>query len=422
METGTDDAEPRPSRARSGRLSRHPWLTRNLIVLSAVSLAQDAASEMLYPLLPILLTSVLGAPAVVVGLVEGVAEGASALVKYLSGRASDHVGRKPLVAAGYGLAALGKVVVAASFVWPLVLVGRVIDRVGKGTRGAPRDALLVEDMPATAMGRAFGFHRAADSLGAVIGPLAGLAVLAATGGDIRIALWVAIVPACISVLLVALTREHRRPKAKPRPTRPEESAARTSPAKTSRVKRSPLSRQFRIVVVVLALFALVNFPDALVLLRVSELGFSAAGVVAVYVVFNLSYAAISLPAGALADRWPKSRVYALGLVCFAIGYIGLGLTDGGWVVVPLFLIYGGFAAFTDGVGKAWISVLVPADVRGRAQGILQGLSGGAVLIAGLWAGLLWGVGAGSGTLPLLLSGAVAAVAAVALWTAGRRLG
>ena len=396
--------------------SRPAWLTRNLLILSAVSLMQDAASELLYPLLPILLTTVLGAPAVVVGLVEGVAEGTAALLKYASGRLSDRVGRKSLVTTGYSLAAVGKVIVAAAGVWQVVLVGRVVDRVGKGVRGTPRDALLADDVPRRQLGRVYGFHRTADTAGAVIGPLLGLVALTATGGDVRAALWVAVVPAVLSVLLTLFIREHRRArKARPprRPGDPAQGSARTRPP--------PLPRALWRVVVVLGVIALVNFPDALVLLRVSEVGFSASGVVAAYVLYNLSYTAVSFPAGLLSDRWPRSRVFALGLTCFAIGYTGLALADGGWVVLVLLVIYGGFNGFTDGVGKAWISGLVPAEVRGHAQGVFQGISGGAVLVAGLWAGLLWEVGPGDGQLPLLLSGIVGGLAAVGLWSAGGRL-
>ena len=390
-----------------------PWLTRNVKALSAVSLAQDAASEMLYPVLPILLTTVLGAPAAVVGAIEGVAEGAAALLKYVSGRTSDKVGRKPAVALGYGMAALAKVIIASALVWPVVLAGRVVDRIGKGIRSAPRDALLADGVPPSQMGRVFGFHRAADTLGAVIGPLVGLGVLALADGDIRVALWVAVVPAVISVLLVALVTEERH-----RPRRRAASAAGLAPA--ARRPRS-LPRRVRLVAGLLALIALVNFPDALLLLRLNELGFSTMAVVAVYAAFNLSNALIAFPAGMLADRWPRARVYAIGLLCFSVGYLGLGLVNAQWAVVALLLVYGGFAGITDGVAKAWISGLAPPEVRGRAQGLLQGLSGGAVLVAGLWAGLAWESGPGSGTVPLLISGIVSAAAAVALFAAGRRL-
>lgn len=384
---------------RAGR----PWLTRNVKVLSAVSLAQDTASEMMYPLMPVLLTGVLGAPAVVVGLVEGVAEGVAALLKYVSGRWSDRVGRKPLVTAGYGLAAVGKVIIAAALVWPAVLLGRVVDRIGKGVRGAPRDALLAEGAVPEVAGRIFGFHRAADTLGAVLGPLLGLIVLQITG-DLGTALWVAVVPAAISVALVGLTRESPVP-----------------PAHRRVDSAGPLPRPTRRVAVVLSVIAVVNFPDALVLLHITQIGFTTSELVACYALFNLANAAIAYPAGALSDRWPRSRVYALGLICFAVGYIGLALVSGGWQVVALLVVYGGFAGITDGVGKAWISTVTPAALHGRAQGLFQGLTGVGVLIAGLWAGLAWQSGSGSGTVPLLVSGSVAVVAAAGLWSLGHRL-
>ncbi len=391
------------------------WLTRNVKVLSAVSLAQDAASELMYPLLPILLTTTLGAPAAVVGLVEGVAEGVAAAMKYLSGRWSDRFGRKPAVVGGYGLAAVGKVIIAAAGVWPVVLLGRVVDRIGKGIRGAPRDALLADGVAPEALGRVFGFHRAADTLGAVIGPLLGLAILTATADDIGLALWIAVIPALISVALVGLTRETRPAQARRTPV--VEPVPRVPPSPPP----APLPRRVRTLAAVLGLFALVNFPDALILLRVNELGYSAAQVAGAYALFNLSSAAIAYPAGALSDRAPRSRVYALGLACFAVGYIGLGLVDGGWAVVALLVVYGGFAGITDGVGKAWISALAPPDVRGHAQGLFQGLAGAGILVAGLWAGLLWTAGPGSGVIPLLVSGTVAAGCALGLWLFGRRL-
>ncbi len=177
----------------------------------------------------------------------------------------------------------------------------------------------------------------------------------------------------------------------------------------------------RALATVLGVFALVNFPDALILLRVSELGYSAAQVTGAYALFNLANAAIAYPAGALSDRWPRSRVYAMGLSCFAVGYLGLGLVDGGWQVAALLVVYGGFAGITDGVGKAWISALAPPEVRGHAQGLFQGLGGAGILFAGLWAGLAWTAGPGNGVLPLLISGSIAAASALGLWVLGGRL-
>jgi MFS family permease len=392
---------------------RRPWLTRNLLVLTAVSLTQDAASELLYPLLPLLVTGILAAPPVVLGIVEGAAEAAAGISKYVAGRWSDGRGRRPFVTAGYGLAALGKVLVAAAYVWPVVLVGRVVDRLGKGVRSAPRDALIAASVPRADLGRAFGFHRAGDTLGAVIGPLIALAGLALLDGDVRAVLWWAVVPAVASVLLTFLVVERRRtPSDAPATVAVDPVDARSGTA--APVLRSPLPRRFWRVALVLVGIAVVNFPDALLLLRVSDLGFSTTQVVLAYVVYNLVYALGSYPAGAISDRLPRPLVYGLGLLAFAVAYAGLGLVDGGPMVFVLLAVYGLFPALTDGVGKAWISTLVGDEHRGRAQGVFQSLTNGAVFVAGLWAGLLWTVGPGGGVVPLLVSGALALVAGLVL--------
>jgi MFS family permease len=378
------------------------WLTRNVRVLSAVSFLQDAASELLYPLLPIYLTAVLGAPPSVVGAVEGAAEGAASLTKLASGPLGDRFARRPLIATGYGMAALGKVMVAAATAWPGVLAGRVVDRLGKGIRGAPRDALLVVDVDAAARGRVFGFHRAMDTLGAVAGPLIGLAGYELLNHRIGPLLWVAVVPAVFSVALVFLAREQRH--AAPRPHRR---------AVFARVGELP--RRYWRVAAVLVLFGLVNFPDALLLLRLNEIGFSVVEVILAYVTYNAVYALSSFPAGALADRAPRPVVFGIGLAFFAVGYTGLGLTTNAVAAWLLIGVYGLFTGCTDGVGKAWISSLVGSDLQASAQGIFQGATGFAVLAAGLWAGFLWGV---DGHLPLLISGVVGGVFAVALLGGG----
>ncbi|MCB0935787.1 MAG: MFS transporter [Mycobacterium sp.] len=374
------------------------WLTRNVRVLSAVSFLQDAASELLYPLLPIYLTAVLGAPPSVVGAIEGAAEGAASITKVAVGPLGDRFAKRPLIATGYGMAALGKAIIAVAGAWPGVLAGRVVDRLGKGVRGAPRDALLVEGVDAAARGRVFGFHRAMDTLGAVVGPLLGLAGYELLDHRIPPLLYIAIVPAVLSVLLVALVRENRR--VGPRPERqPVLAGLRDLPR-----------RYWRVTAVVVG-FGVVNFPDALLLLRLNEIGFGVVGVILAYVGYNLVYAVGSFPAGVLADRLPRPAVFGFGLVFFAVGYIGLGLTTNTVAACVLIAMYGLFTAFTDGVGKAWVSSLVGADRQASAQGVFQGASGLAVLAAGLWAGLLWGA---DGRLPLLISGVVGGLFAIAL--------
>jgi MFS family permease len=350
--------------------------------------------------LPLFLTVTLGAPPVAVGAVEGVAEGVAAMTKLYAGRLADRFRKKPLIAVGYGLAAVGKVVVAFATAWPLVLLGRGVDRVGKGIRGAPRDALLVVDAPDDARGRVFGFHRTADTLGAVVGPAVGLLLFALLDHRIRPLLLIAVVPAVLSVLLVGLVREGGPPV--------------TSLA----LPRHPLPRPARRLVALLSVFALVNFPDALLLLRAHDLGLSETGVIAAYLVYNVVYAGLSYPAGALSDRLPRHLVFALGLVFFAVGYLGLALATSPWQVFLILPLYGGFSAFTDGVGKAWVSSLVPKELQGSAQGTFQAAWGLAILVAGLWAGLLWG---DAGRLPLLVSGAVGLAMALLVAVRGRQV-
>jgi MFS family permease len=381
------------------------WLTRNVRVLSAVSFLQDTASELMYPLLPIYLTSVLGAPAAVVGAVEGVAEGAASLTKLAAGPLADRYPRRPLIATGYGMAALGKVIVAAATAWPGVLAGRVVDRLGKGIRGAPRDAMLVDGIDDAARGRVFGFHRAMDTFGAVVGPLLGLAGYELLGHEIAPLLWVAVVPAVLSVALVFLARETRR----------------VAPVQRKMIfaRVGELPRSYWRVTAFLVAFGVVNFPDALLLLRLNEIGFTVVEVILAYVGYNLVYALSSYPAGLLADRISRPAMFGVGLVFFAVGYIGLGLTTDtvtSWILIGA---YGLFTGCTDGVGKAWISSLVGSELQGSAQGVFQGASGFAILVAGVWAGLLWGA---DGRLPLLVSGVVGAVFALVFLAGALRYG
>jgi MFS family permease len=385
-------------------LTRRSWLTHNVRVLSWVSLLQDTASEFLYPLLPIYLTTVLGAPPAVVGAIEGAAEGAASLTKLAAGPLGDKYARRPLIATGYGMAALGKLIVAAAGAWQGVLVGRVVDRLGKGLRGAPRDALLVQDVEPAARGRVFGFHRAMDTAGAVIGPLLGLAAYELFDHQIAPVLYLAVIPGVLSVVLVFWARERVR-------------SATSRPSVFAGVRRLP-GRYWRIVAA-LVTFTLVNFPDALLLLRLNEIGFGVAPVVFAYVGYNAVYAVASYPAGLLADRFGPATVFGVGLVFFGVGYLGLGLTTDPVMAWMFVVVYGVFTACYDGVGKAWISKLLPAELQSSGQGVFQGLSGFAMLFAGLWAGLLWGA---DGRLPLVVSGGVGAVFAVGVlaYAVGRR--
>jgi len=377
-------------------------LSRNVYVVSVVSFFQDTASELLYPILPFFVTSVLGAPPAVLGLIEGLADGTASAMKAASGRLADLRRRRPLVAAGYGLSSLGKVMLALAGAWPAVLAARFTDRVGKGLRGPPRDAIIADETTPADRGRAFGFHRAADTAGAVVGPLIGLALYQMVGQEFGPLLWIAVIPAVLSAALVFLIRE-----------RPHERLA-----AARRWSLQGLPRPYWRLIAVVGLFALVNFPDTLLLLHAQDLGFGFGGVVAVYVLYNLSYAALSFPAGVVSDRRNRRTVFAVGLVAFAIAYTGLGLTSTGPWVWILFPVYGAYTALTDGVSRAWVADLVQAQQRGTALGIHAAVSGAGLLVAGLWAGLACGT---MGTIPLVASGLAAALLAVVLLTAGRFL-
>lgn len=380
-------------------------LPRNVKVLSWVSFFQDAASEMLYPVFPLFVTGVLGAPAAALGLIEGVAEGTASAMKAVSGRWADRARRRPLIALGYGISSAAKPLLALAQAWPFAMACRFADRVGKGVRTSPRDALLAADAPPEIRGRAFGFHRAADTAGAVVGPLLGLALYEALDEEFRPLFLIAAIPAFVSVSLIWLVREGPRPAPAPQPVAPD-------------VPAGALPRRYWQLVLVLAGFGLMNFSDALLILRASELGLGFEEVILVYALFNATYAALSFPAGAISDRLPRRVVYGTGLLIFSAAYIGLGVVDDAawvWVLLPL---YGGYTALTDGVGKAWVGDLLPSEALGTGLGYFQAIAGGCALAASTWAGLAWD---GDGQLPLVISGVVVGGLAVALLVGGRRL-
>lgn len=391
-----------------------PWLTRNLIVLSLISLTQDAASELMYPLMPLFITGVLAAPAIVLGAVEGCAEVAMGISKYFAGKKSDQYGRKPFVTAGYGLAALGKFFVVISTVWPMVLFGRVVDRLGKGIRSAPRDAMITASVSSEHYSQAYGFHRSADTMGAVLGPIIAVIGLAVTDGDIRTIMWWALVPAVISVFLTFLIKE----------TSPSEVPVK-APIELPKTgqeldEKYSLPKNFWLTASPLIAIALINIPDTLLLVRLAQIGTSATDVVLAYIAFNVVYTLAAYPAGILAAHVSPHRIYAFGLLAFAGIYLTLGqLTEPSPLMYVVVALYGLFPAMTDGIGKAMVSTTVPKRRHGHAQGVFQSLSGVSILVAGLWGGAVWELGAGSGALPLTIAGTVALLAGTLFFIFGR---
>jgi MFS family permease len=363
-------ASPRRPRLRLEGITRPAW------ILSLVSFFTDLSSEMVYPIIPLFLTVTLGAPAVAVGIVEGVAEATANGTRLVAGRWADRAGsRKPFVVAGYGLAVVGKFVIAIAPVWPFALVGRATDRFGKGIRSAPRDALLADFTEAKYRGRVFGFHRAMDSLGAVGGPLIGLALLWAFPGRLRDIIFMALVPGVVAVFVLRWLPEHRKESV-------------SSEDEDGR-PQGKLPGRFYVLLAITTLFMAGNSSDAFLILRSKDLGLATTAVILAYVVYNAVYASASLPAGIISDRIPRAWVLTVGYAVFAAVYTGFALTSSSWAVWPLFAVYGFYIALTDGVSKALVADMAPKELRSTAQGLYSGVAGIAALGASVAAGVLW---------------------------------
>jgi MFS family permease len=342
--------------------------------LGWVSLCTDAATELLYPLIPIFLTVTLGAPVIALGLIEGMADGVATGLKAWAGIVADRVGEhRKMVRAGYALSAASKPLLGLAPNWPVFAVFRVSDRAGKAVRGVPRDLMVAEAVPPEDRGRAFGFHRAMDTSGAVIGPLVGLVALAILGEDhLRPVFLIALVPGLASLALL---------RSLPKTVRPS--------GKQWEPGTLPWRGAFGGFMAVTILFSIGNSSDAFLLLRAHDLGLSTFSVVLAYALYNVVYAALSLPAGIHSDRVGPVRVFTGGLIVFAGVYAGFAFITSSAGVWPLLAVYGAYMALTDGIVRALVVNLVPDNVRGKALGVHQAATGASVLIAGVTAGVLW---------------------------------
>lgn len=353
-----------------------------MLALGAVSFLTDASSEIIAPLLPLFLVGTLGASVRMVGLIEGAAEAMAALLKVASGVWSDRVSRrKPLIVSGYAIASLVRPLVALAQSGSQVLMIRLVDRVGKGIRGAPRDALIAASTPAAHRGRAFGFHRAADHAGAVVGPLIALACLQWLGMPVRQVFLVAAVPGALAVLVAILFVREQAPSA-------EITARRASPAQ-GEASSTPLPRGFWFALGPMVLFTLGNSTDAFLLLRASQLGVPTALVPLLWVALHAVKSAASTPGGALSDRVGRRPLIVAGWALYAAVYAGFALAEAQWHAWALFGLYGLVFGLVEGSEKALVADLVPAEVRGRAFGWYQGLVGAAALPASILFGWVW---------------------------------
>jgi len=389
---------------KAARLPRTVW------ALGLVSLFMDASSESIHALLPLFLTTTLGASVATVGLIDGVAEAVASFAKMVSGYLSDRFGRrKPLVLLGYGLAALSKPLFPLATSAATVFAARFVDRIGKGLRGAPRDALVADVTPPEMRGRAFGLRQALDTAGAFIGPLAAIGLMAAFADNMRLVFWIAAIPALLAVVCVLIGVEDR---AAPVP----KSAAR-APLRLAELKRLP--PDFWRIIAVAVVFMLARFSEAFLVLKAHAAGLSLALAPLVLVAMNVVYAAGSYPAGAWADRSPAPRLLMAGLACLIAADLSLALASGIGAAFAGIALWGAHMALTQGLLSKLVAERAPADLRGSAFGVFYLLTGAATLVSSVVAGLLWdwhGPGA-----TFVAGAAFAALAtALVLWVHVRR--
>jgi MFS family permease len=379
--------------------------------LGLVSLFMDLSSEMIHALLPLYLVGVLGASALTVGFIEGIAEATASVTKIFSGALSDYLGRRKLLAVlGYGLAAFTKPVfpLASGIAW--LTAARFVDRVGKGIRGAPRDALVADLTPANLRGSAYGLRQSLDTIGAVLGPLLAIVFMAALANNFTAVFWIAVVPAFVSLAIIVLVVRE--------PDLPPDSRKVQSPF--SRAELGRLSTAYWLVVGVSAVFTLARFSEAFLLLRAQSVGLQLTLVPIVMVVMNVVYTFSAWPAGALSDRVDRYLVVAAGFATLILADLVLALGNGVVTVLIGVALWGLHMGLTQGLLAALVADTAPPELRGTAFGMFNLLSGIALLLASIIAGGLWDVIGPGGT---FLAGAMfTAIALAALPLVRRKVG
>lgn len=355
-------------------------LSRTVILLGFVSLLTDLSSDMLIPLIPIFLTTTIGAPVWALGLIEGVSESIASILRIYAGWLSDRFGRPKLLAtSGYGLSSFAKPFLAIATNWFHVFTVRVADRFGKGVRSAPRDVIITETTAPEIRGRAFGFHRTMDTTGAVLGPLVAYAILLAFQGDngnaYRTVFLIGAVPALVAVAILGIFI----------PEKPKEAR----PMQPPKVKWSTFSRQLKHFLLIVAVFSVGNSSDAFLIIRATNVGVEVENVLLIYALFNLVSAIFSLPAGIASDKVGRGPLLLSGFIVFIATYLGFALASTPLVVWILFSVYGLYVGLTAGVLRAYAADVAPAELRGTAIGAYYTVEGISLLAASTIAGLLW---------------------------------
>jgi MFS family permease len=352
-------------------------LGKNVFFAGLVSLFMDISSEMIYPLVPLYLADVLGANKSLIGLIEGVAEFTASLLKVFSGWFSDRIGRrKNLMLAGYSISTLSRPIIALAGSWQQVLASRFVDRLGKGVRTAPRDAIIAETSDADHLARSFSYHRSMDTMGAVVGPAIAFFLLRLHSGGYQAVFWLSMIPGLIAVLLIVGFIRENKPGA-------------AVSSVNLRLSLRHIDRRAKFFILIAAVFALGNSSDAFLILRSEQLGISATAIPVVYLVFNLIYSFSAIPAGMAADKYGSKRIILMGFVLFSALYYGFAVAGSSRAIWLLFPLYGIFMGLTEGVQKAFLATLIPVEFKATAFGLFASAVGIATLPANLIGGLLW---------------------------------
>lgn len=355
-------------------------LPRGVWVLGLVSMFMDISSEMIHSLLPVFLVSTLGMSMISVGIIEGVGEAIALISKMFSGTLSDFIGkRKPLVIIGYGLSTLTKPIFAIATSGGWVMAARVVDRTGKGIRGAPRDALVSDITPPKLRGASYGLRQSLDTIGAIAGPLLALALMALLANNIRAVFWFAVIPASLAVILLWFGIKEKMPS--------KQSTESRTLINVDSIKQFDIA--FWWVVLIGTVLTLAQFSEAFLILRAEDTGLSIMMAPLVLIVMNISYALSAYPAGILSDRWNRRSVIALGIIVLIITDITLATATNIWQVMIGVVLWGLYMGLTHGVLAALVSDHSPTKLRGTAFGIFYLMSGVALLIASILAGWLW---------------------------------
>ncbi len=355
-------------------------LTRNVVVLGFVSLLNDGASEMIYPLLPVFLTAVLGAGPAALGIIEGIAEATASLLKLYSGYLSDRVKRrKGWIIAGYSISNVIRPLIAFSTSWLHVLTLRFADRVGKGLRTSPRDAIIADSTPAGFRGKAYGFHRAMDHGGAIVGPLAATALLLIYHDDLKTIFLLSFIPGLLAVLMLLFGLKEK----------PAEGPRAVSAAFNFRSAWAEMPAGFRKYLLIILVFTLGNSTDAFLLLRAQQLGVAVTLLPMIWVALHVVKMGFSVPGGILSDRIGRKKVIVAGWLVYALVYGGFAFASSQWHAWALFMVYGVYFGLTEGVEKALVADFAPMHLRGSSFGLYHLIVGIGALPASLLFGLVW---------------------------------